>query len=69
MKQVYATLAATMLSASVGSVFYMYTHLSPFISTIAMMVLLFGLTFESSEVQVEKRIPRLLLLGSSKGLL
>ena len=67
LKQVYATLAATMVAATIGTVFYMYTHLSPFISTIAMMVLLFGLTFEAREVDIEKRLPRLLLFGFFQG--
>jgi len=67
LKQVYSTLAATMLAASFGTVFYLYTHLSPFLSSIAMMFLLFGLTFESRDVPVQQRFPRLLLFGFFQG--
>jgi FtsH-binding integral membrane protein len=67
LKQVYATLALTMLSSVLGVVFYLYTHLSPFLSTIGMMVLLFGLTFENRTVPPESRIPRLLLFGFFQG--
>jgi len=67
LKQVYTTLAATMLAATAGSVFYLYTHLSPFLSSIAMMFLLFGLTLESRDVRAENRVPRLLLFGFFQG--
>jgi len=67
LRKVYSTLAATMLAATVGVVFYLYTHLSPFLSTIGLFVTLFGLMFESREVPAEQRIPRLLLFGFFQG--
>jgi len=67
LKRVYLALAATMVAACAGTVFYMYTHLTPFLSCIAMMFLLFGLTFESAQVPPERRLPRLLLFGFFQG--
>jgi FtsH-binding integral membrane protein len=67
LKQVYTTLAATMLAASAGTVFYLYTHLSPLLSSLAMMFLLFGLMLESRDVPVQSRVPRLLLFGFFQG--
>ena len=67
LRQVYLTLAATMAAAVAGVVFYLYTHVSPLLSTISMMVLLFGLTFERRDVPVESRLPRLLLFGFCQG--
>lgn len=67
LRQVYATLAATMMAGILGVAFFLYTHLSPFLSTLGMMVLLFGLTFENRTVSPEKRLPRLLLFGFFQG--
>jgi FtsH-binding integral membrane protein len=67
LRMVYMTLAATMAAAVAGTVFYLYTHVTPILSTICMMILLFGLTLERRDVPVESRLPRLLLFGFCQG--
>jgi len=67
LRQVYLTLAATMLAAVAGCIFYLYTHLSPLVTTIGTFVVLFGLMFESRNVPASERIPRLLLFGFFQG--
>lgn len=67
LRQVYATLAATLLASVLGVGFFLATHLSPFLSFFGMSVLLCGLTLEGRNVDPQKRMPRLLLFGFFQG--
>jgi FtsH-binding integral membrane protein len=67
LKNVYLAMAGTMLSAVAGTVFYLYTHLSPLLSMFAMMALMVGLMFESPSVPAREKLPRLMLFGFFQG--
>lgn len=65
--RVYSALAATTLFSAFGAIFYLYTHVSPFLATIGSMVMLFSVIRPSTNGQYADRIPNLLAYGFFQG--
>ncbi|KAH9254176.1 hypothetical protein BASA81_007765 [Batrachochytrium salamandrivorans] len=64
---VYAALGFAMMCSSLGSWFYMQTHLSPWLTTLGSMVALFSLVTPSQTGRFADRLPNLGLYGFLQG--
>jgi FtsH-binding integral membrane protein len=65
--KVFSMLAATMVASCFGTVFYLYTHFSPFLATLVTSILMFGLVLERRDYPTDRKIPRLLMYGFFQG--